>query len=616
MDKKIKINIFILTLFVSEQIDAQFVLPTFQAVHQKRLIDHPGFGVVGLTFDNHQKWGTGDDYISIPWSSTLKPYTADDSTSFTVTMRAQLPVGSHYYRRNDYYSSPSHTIRGAYYHDGGNRIFSSVTTSSGSVLSQLEKGTLTRSTSVANHTTSWSGKYSENVQSIHFDSNKWYWIGYNGTANPSTGVFSSDRSGPKLWMKTNSGQIYNPNKSMSDVLVESSASGSADYMIVSYSSLNDMVNGNSGSIGSSGLGATGVGGGSFNYVLDLDGSNDHIRLPNSINTGSSDFTIELWLKTDDVGSRQHVFQQSGTNDNRVIAINSGGALTSRIDASGSDLNSGSTLLINTWYHIALVHDDSENTLKWYVDAVAKNTNTSVSIPSNTGGYFRLGTNSSANDKFFDGQLDEIRIWSDIRTESEISDNKDSELAGNESGLVAYYKLSNGTGTDLSDNSLNANDGTLNNMVTSGESTDWLLSNAPTALSNDYPSIAPAGAYSVNSMHFYLNGVLAKAHGFTNTITGSTTGTGYLGRNVYDFGGGSKGPFTRLISVTEYAYLSYCDPSIVSSLHSAQGSNDLRIWAGTEGKSLGIYYSLSSAINDGDVVNDLSGNGRNGTAHGF
>ena len=31
---------------------------------------------------------------------------------------------------------------------------------------------------------------------------------------------------------------------------------------------------------------------------------------------------------------------------------------------------------------------------------------------NTGGYFRLGTNSSANDKFFDGQLDEIRIWNE------------------------------------------------------------------------------------------------------------------------------------------------------------------------------------------------------------
>ena len=101
MDKNIKIYIFILTLFVSEQIDGQFVLPTFQAVHQKRLINHPGFGAVGLTFDNHAKWGTGDDYISIPWSSSLKPFTADDSTSFTVTMRAKLPVGSHYYRRND-----------------------------------------------------------------------------------------------------------------------------------------------------------------------------------------------------------------------------------------------------------------------------------------------------------------------------------------------------------------------------------------------------------------------------------------------------------------------------------------------------------------------------------
>ena len=428
-----KLLIVSLVVFVSKiaPVYAQYALPTFQAVHKRSATVHPGYAVTGLTFDNHEKFGTGDDCISIPWSTSLKEFTVDDSTSFTVSMRAKLPTGSHYYRRNDYYTSPSHTMRGGYYYDGGNRLLSGLYNSSGSVSSDLEYGN-TRTTGIANHTTTWSGKHSENIQSIYYDSNHWYWIGYRGTADPSTGVYTSSDDGVKLWMKKNgNSNAYNPNKSMSDVLVESSSGGEYDFIRVTYSSLSDMTSGNSGTIVSTGLGGTGVGTGSINYVLDLDGTNDHVSIPNSINMGTSDFTLSIWLKTDDVSSRQHVFQQTGSNDNRVIAINSGGSLTSRLGGNGSDQLSGVTLSTDTWYHIVLVHDNSANTLKWYVNGTEQNTNTSVNVPSNTGTFY-LGTNSDADDKFFNGQIDEVRIWDDVRTAAEIADNKDDELVGNES----------------------------------------------------------------------------------------------------------------------------------------------------------------------------------------
>ena len=594
---------------------AQYALPTFQAVHKRSSTAHPGYAVIGLTFDNEAKFGTGDDCISIPWSTSLKEFTVDDSTSFTVSIRALLPSGSHYYRRNDYYTSPSNTMRAGYYYDGGKRLLSGLYNSSGAIDSDLEYG-ITRTTAIANHTTTWSGKYSENIQSIYFDSNHWYWIGYRGTANPSTGVYTSSDDGVKLWMKENgNNDAYNPNRTMSDVLIESSASGNHDFIRVTYSSLSDMTSGSSGTIVSTGLGSTGVGTGSINYVLDLDGTNDYVSLPNSINMGTSDFTLSIWLKTDDVSSRQHVFQQTGSNDNRVIAINSGGSLTSRLGGSGSDQLSGVTLSTDTWYHIVLVHDNSENTLKWYVNGTEQNTNTSVNVPSNTGTFY-LGTNSDADDKFFNGQIDEVRIWNDVRTAAEIADNKDDELVGNESGLAAYYKMSDGTGTTLTDNSSNSNNGTLTNMVTSGASTDWVITNAPIAYDNVYTDYGPDGSYSTNCMHFYLNGSLNKTHGFTDNISGSTSGTGYLGQNIYDFGGGDNGPYTRLLTVTEWVLLSYCNPSEVNSLHSSQGSSDLRPWAAGQGKSLAIYYSLTDEITDGDTVEDLSGNGRNGSANGF
>ena len=68
----------------------------------------------------------------------------------------------------------------------------------------------------------------------------------------------------------------------------------------------------------------------------------------------------------------------------------------------------------------------------------------------------------------EGEIDEVRFWDDKRTASEIADNMFIELNGDEAGLVAYYKMSNGTGTTLTDNSSNSYNGTLNNM----DNDDW------------------------------------------------------------------------------------------------------------------------------------------------
>ena len=48
-----------------------------------------------------------------------------------------------------------------------------------------------------------------------------------------------------------------------------------------------------------------------------------------------------------------------------------------------------------------------------------------------------------------GEIDELRVWNDVRTEAEINDNMFKELDGDETGLVAYYKMSNGSGTTVS-----------------------------------------------------------------------------------------------------------------------------------------------------------------------
>tara|TARA_Y100000590_G_scaffold333602_1_gene379531 strand:- start:11085 stop:12944 length:1860 start_codon:yes stop_codon:yes gene_type:complete len=619
MDGKLKIIIYIFISMIFEHIYAQFALPTFQAIHSGSSPAHPGFSVTSLSFDNDDRNNNGDDFIEIPWSTALRDYTISDSSAFTVTIRAYLPSGSHWVRKQCFYTSPGHSMRGSYYWDGSSRMYSSLVSASGTVTSDQERGTKKRTANVANHSLSWAGQYTDNVQMIFYQGAYYFWTGYRGTVNASNGVFTSADDGPKVWFEnnysyggsgTNRNIVYDGNDSSSPtVLAENTASGSYDYVKLSYSNVSDFSSGNTGVIESTGLGATGVGSGSINYVLDIDGSNDYISLPNSINMGNSDFTLSLWIKTDDVGSRQHVFQQTGSNDNRVIAINSGGSLTSRLGGSGSDHVSGVTLSTDTWYHIAIVHDNSANTLTWYVNGSQQNVNTSVNIPSNTGTFY-LGTNSNADGRHFNGQIDEVRIWNDIRTSSEIANNKDDELEGDESGLVAYYKMSDGSGTTLTDNSSNSNNGTLNNMSTSSSDNDndWVTSNAPHADDNSYASHGPAGALAKNSFTIYKNQFLVLILGIKPDVTGVYSGTGYLGKLV---GGG----MVDINQMTEWALISYCDPADVTSLHDVQGNTDLRSWAPGRGKSIAVYYSLTNALSDGDTVIDLMGN-FNGTARGL
>ncbi len=81
--------------------------------------------------------------------------------------------------------------------------------------------------------------------------------------------------------------------------------------------------------------------------------------------------------------------------------------------------------------------------------------------------------SNWNDPYLNAKMDEFRIWNYVRSQSEILATMNNTLTGSESGLVAYYKMNDGSGTSLADSSSNSNTATLNNMTDS----DWIQGNA-------------------------------------------------------------------------------------------------------------------------------------------
>ena len=57
----------------------------------------------------------------------------------------------------------------------------------------------------------------------------------------------------------------------------------------------------------------------------------------------------------------------------------------------------------------------------------------------------IGGQVAWDNHWLNGKIDEIRIWNIVRTESEIRQNMNRHLNGNEPGLVAYYRMDEGKG---------------------------------------------------------------------------------------------------------------------------------------------------------------------------
>ncbi len=217
--------------------------------------------------------------------------------------------------------------------------------------------------------------------------------------------------------------------------------------------------------------------------LNFDGVNDEVDLGTSLNSildPINTITVEAWVRPEtntglgaiignyenSVNSMQFLLRRE--NANYAFWTNDGGGYK-RVLAGA--------VIINTWTHVAGVWDGNE--MRIYINGALINTLTGVTgasfIPdSNT---TKIGYNQ--NGEGYAGDIDEVRIWSTTRTLSEINDNKDCELQGNESGLVAYYNFNQGVSgvnntaiTTLIDSSTNTNNGTLSNFTLTGATSNW------------------------------------------------------------------------------------------------------------------------------------------------
>lgn len=103
-----------------------------------------------------------------------------------------------------------------------------------------------------------------------------------------------------------------------------------------------------------------------------------------------------------------------------------------------------------WYHIAAVFNANQ-TVSIYINGTSKGTSAVTIDLGVTGKPFKLGiSNSWDTGNIFKGAMDEVRVWSTMRTEADIKANMNTTVDPANTDLIAYYKLNNGSGTLLED----------------------------------------------------------------------------------------------------------------------------------------------------------------------
>jgi len=206
-----------------------------------------------------------------------------------------------------------------------------------------------------------------------------------------------------------------------------------------------------------------------NRVLSLNGSNSYISLPSTIVDGD-DFSIEAWYLVSAEGGgleeQNFIFAQRAENtgcDNSAVTLCARArpdlpdrSFSVRTDQSCAERAASPSQAMGEWHHIAGVK--SQHQIQLYIDGELMET-TAI---SQTGSY---ATNIStveigrhrhdfSNFGFFNGLIDELRIWDVALTSDQINARMNTVLSGNEVDLLAYWNFDDGTADDQSDHGHN------------------------------------------------------------------------------------------------------------------------------------------------------------------
>ncbi len=217
--------------------------------------------------------------------------------------------------------------------------------------------------------------------------------------------------------------------------------------------------------------------------LNFDGANDRvdIALPTVFNnTTANAFSVEVMIKPSALTFSRVFFAQKDVNNFFTISLAATGTIYAYLNNTASATTTAS-VSTSVWTQVTVTKEAGTNAILIYFNGVLQATVGGGSSSTGSDNVLTLGSRTNQA-QFYNGNLDEVRVWDRVLTVAEIQNNMNCELATPiiQPGLVAYYQFNQGldstnnTGvTSLTDSSVTLSNGTLVNFTLTGATSNWL-----------------------------------------------------------------------------------------------------------------------------------------------
>ncbi len=217
-------------------------------------------------------------------------------------------------------------------------------------------------------------------------------------------------------------------------------------------------------------------------MLNFDGVNDRVNVPlpalfNDI--ANNDFTFEAWVYPTSTAVSRIIFAEKNNTNFASLLFGNPSQIVFYVTSIGNEYSTRSTIVLNQWTHIAARWIASTQTVEILVNGVLQPYLSGGTSTNGTDNSLSIGSKTDGTQNF-NGNIDEVRIWSKALTDVEVQNTMNCEIQTTNADLKANYHFNQGVNagnnagvTTLNDGSGNALNGTLVNFALNGNSSNWL-----------------------------------------------------------------------------------------------------------------------------------------------
>jgi hypothetical protein len=287
---------------------------------------------------------------------------------------------------------------------------------------------------------------------------------------------------------------------------------------------------------------------SSDYALDFDNTSYTESVPIGLNYLTNTRTISLRVKLDTTTfngqARNFMFAQYAGSGQRTTycEFRDTGVIRIGIPTTTTgnttvilESNAGVYFNANQWYYISITLTGTRAEL--YVDNVMQTQTVTTSLPfTRTGATFTVGNFGTYLPAFgFTGTIQDVSVWNDARTQSELLADETRVFTGSEAGLKGHWSMDEGSGTTITDAS-----GTQVKTISSTNSVAamWVVIGNSSYQSLNFNSSGTANQDVLNVGNTVMNNARTFSFFFTPTVNiTSSTGLTTICRRMGGFSSG-------------------------------------------------------------------------------